>query len=104
MRRSSTRSTTITFPGLYAITTARANLSPGITILSTAGFNPDQNNEGFSSERTASSRTAIGQETDAAKQKQLYSQMNDLLVDEAFSTAIATASPRMLLKKQRSGP
>src|SRR4029077_765857 len=38
-----------TYPGMYAITTARANLAPGITILSTQGFNPDVNNEGFSS-------------------------------------------------------
>jgi ABC-type transport system substrate-binding protein len=39
-----------TYPGMFAITSARANLAPGITILSTQGFNPDVINEGFSSD------------------------------------------------------
>jgi hypothetical protein len=29
--------------------------------------------------------------------------LNDLIVDEAFSTALATASPRMVLKKNVQG-
>jgi hypothetical protein len=54
---------------------ARANLAPGITVLSTRGFNPDF-------------------KTDAQKQKELYAQLNSLLVDEAFAVALAFASPR----------
>jgi peptide/nickel transport system substrate-binding protein len=92
-----------TYPGMYAITSARADLAPGITILSTQGFNPDQNNEGFASEEYSKLAQAIATETDAAKQKQLYVQMNDLLVDEAFAVAIAAASPRMLLKANVQG-
>jgi peptide/nickel transport system substrate-binding protein len=91
------------YPGMYAITTARANLAPGITILSTQGFNPDQNNEGFSSDAYRQLATGMATETDPQKQKQLYSQMNDLLVDEAFTVAIASASPRMLLKSNVQG-
>jgi peptide/nickel transport system substrate-binding protein len=87
-----------TYPGMFAITSARANLAPGITILSTQGFNPDVNNEGFSSEAYRAVASAISMETDAQKQKQLYAQLNDLLVDEAFTVALAFASPRMLLK------
>ena len=92
-----------TYSGMYAITTARANLAPGITILSTQGFNPDQNNEGFSSEAYRQLAQAIATETDPQKQKQLYSQLNDLLLDEAFAVAIASASPRMLLKSNVQG-
>src|SRR4029079_5014205 len=77
---------TVKFGGVYAITTARANLSPGITILSTAAFNPEQNNEGFASDAYSSLARALAQETDAQKQKDLYHQINDLLVDEAFAT------------------
>ena len=92
-----------TYPGMYAITTARANLAPGITILSTQGFNPDQNNEGFSSAAYSQLANGIATETDPQKQKQLYSQLNDLLVDEAFAVAIASASPSMLLKSNVQG-
>jgi peptide/nickel transport system substrate-binding protein len=92
-----------TYPGMFAITSARANLSPGITILSTQGYNADLNNEGFSSDAYRSIASAIGTETDAQKQKQLYSQLNDLLVDEAFAVAIASASPRMVLKGNVQG-
>jgi peptide/nickel transport system substrate-binding protein len=89
-----------TYGGMFAITSARANLAPGITVLSTQGFNADQNNEGFSSEPYSAVTSAIATETDAAKQKQLYAQLNSLLVDEAFAVAIASASPRMLLKSK----
>ena len=91
------------YPGVFAITSARANLAPGITILATQGYNPDTNNEGFTSETYSQLAQAMATETDAAKQKQIYSKMNDLLVDEAFAVAIASASPRMLLKANVEG-
>jgi peptide/nickel transport system substrate-binding protein len=91
------------YPGMFAITSARANLAPGITILSTQGFNPDVNNEGFSSDAYSALASAISMETDAQKQKQLYAQMNDLLLDEAFAVALAFAPPRMLLKSNVQG-
>jgi peptide/nickel transport system substrate-binding protein len=92
-----------TYPGMFAITSARANLAPGITILSTQGYNADVNNEGFSSEAYSALASAISMETDAQKQKQLYAQLNSLLVDEAFAVALAFASPRMLLKSNVQG-
>lgn len=92
-----------TYPGMFAITSARANLAPGITILSTQGFNPDVNNEGFSSETYSALASAMSTETDAEKQKQLYTQMSDLLLDEAFAVALAFAPPRMLLKANVQG-
>jgi peptide/nickel transport system substrate-binding protein len=92
-----------TYPGMFAITSARANLAPGITVLSTQGFNPDLNNEGFSSAAYSAITSAISTETDAQKQKELYAQLNTLLVDEAFAVALAFASPRMLLKNNVQG-
>ena len=92
-----------TYPGMFAITSARANLAPGITILSTQGFNPDVNNEGFSSDAYSALASAISMETDAQKQRQLYAELNDLLLDEAFAVALAFASPRMLLKSNVQG-
>lgn len=91
------------YPGMYTITTARANLAPGITILSTQGFNPDVNNEGFKSAAYTQLANQMATETDPQKQLQIDSQMNDLLVDEAFCVAIASASPRMLMAKKVTG-
>jgi len=45
----------------------------------------------------------MARETDPQKQKQVYSQMNDFLVDQAFAVAIASASPRVLLKSNVQG-
>jgi peptide/nickel transport system substrate-binding protein len=92
-----------TYPGMFAITSARANLAPGITILSTQGYNADMNNEGFASDDYSALAASISAETDPQKQKQLYSRLNDLLVDEAFAVAIASASPRMTLKSAVQG-
>jgi ABC-type oligopeptide transport system substrate-binding subunit len=88
---------------MYAITSARAQLAPGITFLSTATFNAEQNNEGFSSEAYSELARATTTETDPQKQKQVFSQMNDLLLDEAFASAIASAPPRMLLTTKVQG-
>ncbi len=92
-----------TYPGMYAITSARAQLAPGITFSSTATFNSEQNNEGFSSDAYTQLAKATATETDPQKLKQVYPQMNDLLLDEAFATAIASAPPRMLLKSNVQG-
>ncbi len=91
------------YPGMYAITSARANLAPGITILSTGGYVPDTNNEGFKDDTYKQLANSMAVETDPAKQKQIYTQMNQILVDEAFCTALATASPRMLLRSAFQG-
>ena len=40
--------------------------------------------------------TAAGTEVDPAKQKQIYSQLNDLVLDESF-VAIASPSPQIMM-------
>ncbi len=92
-----------TYPGMYAITSGRANLAPGTAIFSTQGFNPDSNNEGFASDTYSQLANGLATETDPQKQKQLYSQMNDLLLDQAFNLAVASASPRLLMKSTVHG-
>jgi ABC-type transport system substrate-binding protein len=92
-----------TYTGMYAVTSARAQLAPGITFSSTATFNSEQNNEGFSSDAYTQLAQATATETDPQRLKQVYTQMNDLLLDEAFASAIASAPPRMLLKNNVQG-
>jgi peptide/nickel transport system substrate-binding protein len=91
------------YPGMYAITSARANLAPGITILNTNGYIPDTNNEGFKDDQYAQLAKQMAVETDPAKQKEIYALVNQILVDQAFCTALATASPRMLLSRTFQG-
>ena len=91
------------YPGMYAITQARANLAPGITLQGGGGFNPDNNNEGFKDDQYTQLVKGIAIETDPQKQHQMYSQLNDLLVDQAFCDALASASPRMLAAANLQG-
>ncbi|MBV8084435.1 MAG: ABC transporter substrate-binding protein [Chloroflexi bacterium] len=93
----------VRYPGMYAITQARANLAPGIALLGGGGYTPQTNNEGFKNDAYTQLANATATETDPAKQKQLYSQVNDLLVDQAFCTAIASASPRLLMTASAQG-
>jgi len=55
----------------------------------TIGVNPDNNIPQFQSPQYSSLVNAATVEPDAAKRKQLYSQINDLILDEAFIWPLA---------------
>jgi ABC-type transport system substrate-binding protein len=61
-------------------------------------LNPDDNNEGFRTDAYASLVAASLTETDPAKLKQIYSQINDILLDESFVIYI-TPNPVTLLAR-----
>jgi peptide/nickel transport system substrate-binding protein len=71
------------FAGLY-VAGANLALSPGTIFSVSRPIGPINNNEGFESERYTQLVADLGTETDAGKQKQLYSQLNDILLDESF--------------------
>jgi ABC-type transport system substrate-binding protein len=64
-------------------------------MLTGPAYNPAGNNEAFSNDQYTQLVQAIGAEPDATKRQQLYSQVNDLLIDEAFVWPIATAPFRI---------
>jgi peptide/nickel transport system substrate-binding protein len=86
------------YPGMYMIVTGRVQLQPGTVLLSSAGLNPVTNNSGFKSEQYTRLANATAAETDPAKARELYQQINSLLLDEAFTLALAARSPRLLVK------
>lgn len=88
---------------MYAITSARAQLQPDSMLLTGGATNPSNNNSGYSSDAYTQLTNAAATETDPQKQRQLYSQLNDLLLDAAFNTALASASPHMLLRSSFQG-
>jgi peptide/nickel transport system substrate-binding protein len=59
-------------------------LSPGTIFTVSRPIGPVNNNEGFESEQYAKLVSDLALEIDPAKQKQLYSQLNDILLEEAF--------------------
>ncbi|MBV9596893.1 MAG: ABC transporter substrate-binding protein [Chloroflexi bacterium] len=91
------------YTGMYAITSARAQLQPASMLLTGGATNPSNNNSGYSSDAYTQLTNAAATETDPQKQKQIYSQLNDLLLDAAFNTALASASPHMLLLSSFQG-
>ena len=91
------------YTGMYAITSARAQLQPDSMLLTGGATNPANNNSGYSSDTYTQLTDAAATETDPQKQKQIYSQLNDLLLDAAFNTALASASPHMLLRSNFQG-
>jgi peptide/nickel transport system substrate-binding protein len=91
------------YPGMYAITSARAQLQPDSMLLTGGATNPANNNSGYSSDLYTQLTSAAATEADAQKQKQIYSQLNDLLLDAAFNTALASATPHMLLRSNFQG-
>jgi peptide/nickel transport system substrate-binding protein len=82
------------YNGLYSTAIGSAQLNP-ITLMSGAAYKDPGNNSAFVSPAYTALLGQIASEPDATKQKQLYSQLNDLLLDEAFVWPIATAPFRV---------
>ncbi len=61
-------------------------------------FNPARNNASFKTDAYVQLVNQAATEPDAAKRKQVYGQLNDLMVDEAFCLAMASGAPRMLAR------
>jgi peptide/nickel transport system substrate-binding protein len=83
------------FPGMYAYLSGKAHLEPP-GVLTTPSLIPVGNRANFTSDRYTQLVNAAGTEIDLQKRKQLYSQINDLLLDEAFATPLASTNPRMI--------
>jgi peptide/nickel transport system substrate-binding protein len=67
-----------------------SSLEPSTGLLSSKNFNPQSNSAGFRNERYAQLINAASLEPNADKRRQLYSQINDILLDEAFLLCLAT--------------
>ncbi len=84
------------YVGGYWSPASYGQLSPGSTFGGTKAWDPFNNNEGFKSETYAQLVTAAGSEVDPAKQKEISSQLNDLVLDESF-VAVTGSSPQIML-------
>jgi peptide/nickel transport system substrate-binding protein len=86
------------YQGLYSTTNTYAQVEP-LTIFTTSRvFDPTSNNSGFKTDEYVSLIDQAGSEPDLAKRKQIYSRLNDLLLDESFSMIMTEFRPRVLTR------
>ena len=85
--------------GLNLTFTGPAALHP-VSLASSAVFTPDQSTTGFKDERYSQLIAAVGAEEDAAKQKALYSQLNDFLLDQSVVMPLS-ANPTNIVVNAR---
>jgi peptide/nickel transport system substrate-binding protein len=91
------------YRGLYTSTFGFGQLEPVTKFLNGRDTDPSSNNEGFKSDAYSQLIDAASVEPDLSKRKQLYGQLNDLLLDESFVMFIAPQPPTLLARAQVQG-
>jgi ABC-type transport system substrate-binding protein len=76
------------YSGLY-YASASAQAEPASALTYSKAWDPNNNNQGFKDDTYTNLITTVATEPDAQKRKALYSQINDIFVDQAFVSAIA---------------
>jgi ABC-type transport system substrate-binding protein len=85
------------YNGGYIATSTRANLLPGTMLSSSRLSDPVLNNSGFSDDTYTKLVADAGLEPDPVKAKQIYSQINDVLLDQSFAVFLTPAPPTMIV-------
>ena len=91
------------YNGGYIATSTRANLLPGTMLSSSRLSDPVLNNSGFSDDTYTKLVADAGLEADPAKAKQIYSQINDFLLDQSFAVFLTPAPPTMIVNSAVHG-
>ena len=84
------------YTGIYWSGASYGQLAPGSTFGGTKAWDPYNNNQGFQSDQYAQLVAAAGTEVDPPRQKQIYSQLNDLILDESFAFVVSSSSQIMM--------
>ena len=91
------------FNGVYFASGSYFNLSPSTAFTNGKAFNPDLNNSAYKTEKYTQLITIGATETDPAKLKDAYSQLNDLVLDESFVFLVTISPPTLLAKNTVQG-
>jgi peptide/nickel transport system substrate-binding protein len=91
------------YNGFYTLNDSWAAMEPVSLLASGASLNAKINNAGFKDDQYTQLVTSAGAEPDAAKRKQLYSQLNDYLLDQSFGMPIAPSTSRVITKASVHG-
>src|SRR4029077_12636661 len=77
------------YNGFYTLNDSWAAMEPVSMLASGASLNPKINNAGFKDDHSSQLVASAASESDPAKRKQLYSQLNDFILDQSFGMPIA---------------
>jgi peptide/nickel transport system substrate-binding protein len=84
------------YHGMWASTMSVPVGDPITAFSNGRGTDPNSNNEGYKNERYAQLIATGASEPDAAKRKSIYSQLNDILLEDSFVMVIAPYPPRLV--------
>jgi peptide/nickel transport system substrate-binding protein len=79
----------VKYTGMWSSGDNYSNLHPGSLFAVSPGWRVYPNNDGFQDPRWADLVAQAGVETDPTKQKQLYSDINDYVLDQCFTYAVS---------------
>ena len=91
------------YNGFYTLNDSWTAMEPASTISVGASLNPKINNAGFKDAQYTELAAKAAAEPDAAKRKELYSQLNDYILDQSFGMTIAPTTSRVVAKKSVNG-
>ena len=84
------------YNGFYTLNDSWAAMEPVSMLSVGASLNPKINNAGFQNDQYTQLTAQAAAEPDPAKRKQLYSQLNDFILDQSFGMPIAPSTSRVV--------
>ena len=91
------------YRGMYLSNSTFAQLEPSSTLSNGRATDPNSNNSLFQSDTYSQLIASASAEPDAGKRKALYSQLNDILLDESFIMVLAGAPPTLIARSNVNG-
>ncbi|HEX8967543.1 MAG TPA: ABC transporter substrate-binding protein [Chloroflexota bacterium] len=91
------------YSGVFGAGGGFVQVEPSTLFFISAFYKVGANNPGFNSDRYAQLANASATETDSAKRKQLYDQMNDVLLDECFTIPVASSPGNVVSRSTVNG-
>jgi peptide/nickel transport system substrate-binding protein len=86
------------YNGLYVTINTLAQMEPVTMLTQGRAYDPTGNNSGYKDDQYAQLIGTAQMEPDPQKRKQLYGQLNDIILDQAFSDTLVSSPPRILFR------
>jgi len=86
------------YKGMYLANSTFAQLEPSSTLSNGRATDPNSNNSLFKNEQYSQLIATASSEPDGSKRKAIYSQLDDILLDESFIMVLAGSPPTLALR------
>ncbi len=91
------------YKGMYLSNSGSSQFEPSSTLNSGRATDPNSNNSQFTDDQYIQLIASAAGEPDAAKRKVIYSQLNDILLDESFIIPLAGSPPTLATRANVRG-